>query len=136
MITIKELELPAKLENLNPFMDFISNLAENSGFSAKRINDINLAIEEILVNVFNYAYGNGEGIVKAICSIDDTRFIIEIIDKGSPFNPLVMADPNISEDVEDRKIGGLGIYFVKNLMDEVYYKNIDNKNILTLIIKK
>ena len=93
---------------------------------------INTALEEVFVNVASYAYEKG-GTVEVTLSKykDHIKFVFK--DNGKPFNPLDMKDPNITASSEDREIGGLGIYMVKKIMDDVSYEYINNQNILTLI---
>lgn len=124
----------AKLENLEPMLDFIEQRAKGLGFDAKKLNGIRLASEEALVNVINYAYPDKQGSMEiAYDSKDDKRLVVEIIDWGIPFNPLLMPEPDIESPVERRKIGGLGIYLARSIMDEVSYRREEDRNILTLI---
>jgi serine/threonine-protein kinase RsbW len=129
--------LPAQLSYLQTFIDFITSCSRDQGFNQKKIHEIELAAEEALVNIFNYAYEGNNGDVEIICRIDDDeRFILEIIDTGIPFNVLSVKDPDISADISERRIGGLGVFLMKKIMDAVHYRREGNKNILTLIVKK
>jgi serine/threonine-protein kinase RsbW len=129
------LKLSAKLQHLEQLMDFVSNYARKLGIEQKKIGEIQVAAEEALVNVVNYAYRNTEGDVEVICRLDDKdNFVIEIIDSGFPFDLLSLKDPDTSLDISERKIGGLGIYLIKRLMDRVEHKRENNKNILTLMV--
>ncbi|MBA4393854.1 MAG: ATP-binding protein [Desulfobacca sp.] len=137
MPILSEIVLPAKLEHLQKFLHSILGCAREQGLSDKRINEIELVAEEALVNIFNYAYREKEGEVEVICRTDQGRpLIIEIIDSGLPFNPLSKEDPDLKLDIAERKIGGLGVYLMKTLMDQVHYQREDDKNILTLIVNK
>lgn len=101
----------------------------------KRINEIEIATEEALVNIFHYAYQGQEGDAEVSCKTEhDGRFIIEIADAGMPFNPLAVPEPDTTLDVAEREIGGIGVFLIKKLIDEVTYKRDGNKNILELII--
>jgi anti-sigma regulatory factor (Ser/Thr protein kinase) len=128
--------LPAKLENLEVWVKSVSDCAESQGFSPKRIREIELAAEEALVNVCNYAYPERTGDVEVICEIDGNRFIVEIIDSGIPFAITSLPDPDITADADQRKIGGLGAFLIRKMVDEVRYRRENNRNILTLIIEK
>jgi anti-sigma regulatory factor (Ser/Thr protein kinase) len=66
----------------------------------------------------------------------EERLIIEITDFGIPFNPLLQEAPQVTDDISERKVGGLGVYFIKTVMDEVYYRREGDKNILTLVVYK
>ena len=103
--------------------------------SGKRINEIEIAAEEALVNIFRYAYQGQEGDVEISCKAEHGRtFIIEIIDAGMPFNPLSVSEPDITLDVGERQIGGVGVFLIKKLMDDVIYRRDGDKNILELVV--
>jgi sigma-B regulation protein RsbU (phosphoserine phosphatase) len=130
----KELTIEAKIENLDVVQNFIANELDKAGCSVKLENQIKLAVEEIFVNIANYAYGHVVGnVVIRLAAGDDIK--IEFEDKGKPFNPLEKNDPDLTISVQEREIGGLGIFLVKKIMDKVEYRREDNKNIL-LISKK
>ena len=93
-----------------------------------------MAAEEAIVNVINYAYGENEGNIEVVCISEDDRFIIKIVDSGSPFNLLSHKDPDIYMDMSERAIGGLGIYLIKKLVDYIEYKRENESNIVTLVI--
>ena len=136
MQILLSLKLPAKLENLQRFMNSVSDCAKAEGFDRKRIDEIELALEEILVNIFHYAYPELPGDAEVNCKLETGRLIIEIIDSGIPFDVTSLTDPELTADVEERKIGGLGIFLVKRMVDEVKYRREKDKNILSLVIKK
>ncbi len=129
----------ARLENLESLMQFISKCAGEAGFVREKISEIEIAAEEAFVNVMNYAYKetNGKIWVRWGHETDD-RFVIEIADSGVPFDFLAASakDPDTSSDIAHRTIGGLGIFLIKKLMDEIRYAYADGKNILTLVVKK
>lgn len=122
----------ARLDNLELMLDFIERNAKETGFDARKTRQVRLASEEALVNVINYAYPGQSGEVEITCSTEDRRLLLEIADSGIPFNPLLSPDPDISAPMEERKIGGLGIYMVRSIMDTVEYRREQDKNILTL----
>lgn len=94
---------------------------------------LNLAVEEAVVNVMNYAYPQGTvGDINIEAKGDDNQLEFIISDSGTPFDPTAKADANTSLTAEERPIGGLGIHLVRQIMDEVMYERKDNKNILTL----
>lgn len=96
-------------------------------------NTINLVCEEIVVNIVSYAYpDNKNEYLQVIIQNDGINLTIRFIDSGIPFNPLNAKDPDINLPLEERAIGGLGIYLVKQLMDDVTYEYTDKKNILTI----
>jgi serine/threonine-protein kinase RsbW len=137
MKILSQKKIPARLDYLQKSLDLISSCARDQGFNQKKILEIELAAEEALVNIFNYAYKGREGDVEIICMLDNNeKFIIEITDSGEPFNVLSVADPDIRADISERKPGGLGVYLMKKLMDSVQYRYQGNKNILSLIVYK
>jgi serine/threonine-protein kinase RsbW len=136
MHVLSTIRLPAKLDNLYKFLDVVSRCAKEQGFAQKRINDIELAIEEALVNIFNYAYQDNIGDIEVICSLDNDLFMIDIIDSGIPFDLLLHKEPDLTSDISKRQIGGLGVFFIKTLMDDVKYRRENDKNILSFFINK
>lgn len=131
---MKSLKLAAIIENLDQFISFVHTCSEECGFEGKRVMEIELAVEEGLVNIFNYAYPDGEGQVEMQCALKEgKKFVIEIRDKGIPFDGLSRPDPDTTADIENREIGGLGIFFIKKVADEVQYSRNDNMNVLTIV---
>jgi len=131
---VSEIKLAAKLENLEMLIQSVTTCAREQGFSDNKLPVIELAVEEAFVNICKYAYHYGEGAVEIRCKLDDDRFIIEIIDWGMPFDITSLPDPDITQDISERKIGGLGVFFIKKMSDDIRYRREDNKNILTLVI--
>ena len=129
------IRLSARIENLERLIQFVSGYAEKQGLTAKRIAGIELAVEEALVNIFHYAYPDDVGDLEVICKSDNNNgFIIDIIDMGIPFNPLSRPEPDVAEGISERKVGGLGIFLIKKLVDNSSYRRDKGKNILSLII--
>ncbi len=137
MRILETIKVPAKMESLYQCMDFVASCAQKQGLDSKSINRIELATDEVLVNIFNYAYSDCGGDVEISCMIDhDEMFVIEITDSGIPFNMLAASDPDIAADIDQRKIGGLGIFIIKKIMDDVQYRRESGKNYLTLKVFK
>jgi anti-sigma regulatory factor (Ser/Thr protein kinase) len=131
---LSKLKLPAILSNLRKFVELVSKCAEDQGLSSEKVTDIGVATEEALVNICNYAYQGKIGEVKVTCMLDDAnRFIVEIEDKGVPFDFKALENPNLTLDIHEREVGGLGVFIIKELMDEVKYRREGDKNILILI---
>ena len=114
----------------------IINLLNELEVEHKVVYKIELALEELLVNVASYAYAPGHGIIDISYEIEDNprTIVITIVDQGKAFNPLEMEDPDITLPSDERRIGGLGVFIVKNTMDELTYDRKDDKNIL--VVKK
>jgi anti-sigma regulatory factor (Ser/Thr protein kinase) len=130
---MKSLKLVAIVENLDRFISFVHSCSEECGFEGKRAMEIELAVEEALVNIFNYAYPKGKGQVEVECVLKERKeLVIEIRDSGIPFDLLSRPDPDTTADIEERKIGGLGIYFIKKVANEVRYRRSNGMNVLTI----
>jgi len=136
MTVLTSLRMSAKLENLGTFIGSLSNCAKTQGFEQEKVSRMELAAEEALVNVFRYAYPEAPGDVEMTCKLEEDRFTIEIIDSGIPFDVTATPDPKVTGGVHEREPGGLGIFFIKKVMDEVRYRRENDRNILTLIIQK
>ena len=95
---------------------------------------INLALEEAVSNVMLYAYPGKSGQVLVECDKSD-KLVFTISDSGVPFDPTQQEDPDVTQSAEERPIGGLGIFLVRQIMDDIRYERKDDKNILTLIKK-
>ncbi len=128
--------LKNKINEIVLLDSFLEKLSEKWEAVAKHSFNINLALEEAVTNVINYAFeDDNEHLIKLDFSLKNRELKITITDDGIEFNPLLKEDPNTELSLEERKIGGLGIFFVKKIMDNIDYERINNKNILTLIKK-
>ncbi len=127
------LKAKAKLENLDLFLDFIKQFNKKNNISEAVSTEIILVAEEIIVNVMNYAYpdyDNGE--VEINLSTENDLFKFNVIDSGQPFDITAAEDPDVTLSVDERDVGGVGIFLVKNIMDSISYKRENSKNILKL----
>ena len=122
----------ADVKELDNLREYSTSVLEILEFSNKDITMINTALEEIFVNVANYAYVD-KGTIEITLSRYQNKVTFVFKDNGKPFNPLDRKDPNITASSEEREIGGLGIFMVKKIMDEVIYEYVNNQNVLTLI---
>ena len=128
---MKELLIEAKLENLDRVLDFISDFIQD--YPIKTQNQINIAIDEVFSNIARYAYPHDtdEATVRIEVEVKE-EITITFEDNGIAYDPLAKQDPDTELSTEEREIGGLGIFLVKKLMDDVEYKRIGDKNILIL----
>jgi len=129
-----ELVVEAKLENLEKTIDFINSRLENLKYPPDLRNEISIAIEEVFMNIANYAYKPQTGNV-AISIATEDKTLIRFEDSGKPYNPLEEPAPDLEKPLADRDIGGLGIFMVKKIMDNVEYSHQNGKNILTVTKK-
>jgi sigma-B regulation protein RsbU (phosphoserine phosphatase) len=129
----KRIVLLNDIQEVSKLTAFVDEVCEVVGFSPAVTMQMNLALEEAVVNVMNYAYPEGtHGDVTIEAKTNDVRLKFTIIDSGTPFDPTAMEDVDIHQDAEDRPIGGLGIHLVREIMDSVNYERVDNLNVLTL----
>lgn len=113
--------------------DFIEAVAERLGIEPSTALQLQLAVEEAVVNVMDYAYPpDTVGMVTVATTTDGQSLEIVISDSGTPFDPTQQEKADISLSVEERQIGGLGIFLVNEIMDTVSYERKDGKNVLTL----
>jgi anti-sigma regulatory factor (Ser/Thr protein kinase) len=131
---MREMDIAATLENLDAVMAFVDQQLEEAGCSMKTQMQIDIAVEEVYVNIAHYAYNPEIGGVTIRVQIEEEplEIILTFIDKGKPYDPLAKEDPDVTLAAEDRQIGGLGIFMVKKSMDNVSYEYNEGRNILTL----
>ena len=127
-------EFKADKKELQNIETFVKDILESQKCNKKLINKIGLAIEEIFVNIANYAYKDKDGTCNLTIKFDNGKYNFIFEDEGVKFNPLENKNPDISLPASEREVGGLGIFLTKNIMDDINYKYENNKNILTLII--
>jgi anti-sigma regulatory factor (Ser/Thr protein kinase) len=133
----KELEyrLKNKIEEIQTLGAAIELFAETHKIPDQVVFHVNLSLDELLTNTISYGFPEGgEHEIVVRISLDGETLEIQIYDDGLAFNPLEKSEPDISLNVEDRPIGGLGIHLVRKTMDEIEYRWEDNQNIL--VIKK
>ncbi len=128
-------QVPANVELIDKMIDPIISSLEEIEVEHKKVYQVTLALEEIFANISKYAYPSGEGMIDIFYEInkDEKQLKVVIKDKGAAFNPLEKEDPDLGASVSERKIGGLGIYIVKNIIDDIKYQRINNENVLELI---
>lgn len=124
--------LPAATAALVDAQAFVEKMARMKGFSAREQTDLQLATEELFENIAHYAYDGDTGEVELRFSMEKDMATLVFIDSGKPFNPLENEDPKLGLPLEERQPGGLGIFLVRNCMDEMEYSRVDGKNILTI----
>ena len=129
----RSLILPNDIETIPQLNEFIDAVAEEVALDMSLAMSLNLAIEEAVVNVMEYAYPDGEkGNVEIEVTVDEGWLTFIISDSGIAFDPTTKEDADTTLSAEERPIGGLGIFLVKKLMDTIEYQRTDGKNVLTL----
>jgi anti-sigma regulatory factor (Ser/Thr protein kinase) len=132
----KTLVLSNDIRQIPELAAFVEALAEETSLNPAEAMSLNLALEEAVTNVMMYAYPAGvTGQVELDVDALPGRLVFELSDSGVPFDPTAAPDADISLGVEERPIGGLGIFLVRQIMDSVEYARRGGKNILTLTKK-
>jgi serine/threonine-protein kinase RsbW len=127
--------LPATMENTRRLVQFVSGCTRQRGYPDARTKEIEVAAEEALVNICRYAYPGEAGDIELRCRRSGRdRLTIEIEDSGIPFDPLSQPDPELGPDIARRKVGGLGIFLIRKMVNEVRYRRDGGKNVLTFIV--
>lgn len=131
---MKELNIEAKDENLYKVLDFVNEQLDLCECPADVKIQVDIAVEEIFVNISHYAYNPevGPATIRAEVVDNPLSVTLTFVDKGMPYDPLAKDDPDITLSAEERQIGGLGIFMVKKSMDHVDYEYKDGQNILTI----
>ena len=120
-------EIPRVLDAIGAFFDDIPD-AGPARF------DVSLAVEELLSNVIRYAYPEGERhMISVTLSVQDGVVHCHLVDTGRPFDPLSVPEPDIDADLDDRQVGGLGVHFVRRMMQDVRYDRVDGRNEVRLM---
>ena len=130
-----KLKIEGKLENLSLIGEFIGDSMRSFGLDNHKIFDVQLAVDEACTNIIEYGYANEVGTIDIACQRKGDEIIVVIKDRGKPFDPTSVQPPDLNASLEERKTGGLGIYFMKTLMDEVRYEFKEGKNVLTMVVR-
>lgn len=130
-----KLKLIAKEENLDTVNEFVNRQLAQSSCSTDTRVKIDIAVEELFINIASYAYAPqepGEVLIKMSFTDTPPAVTISFSDRGAPYNPLSHPDPDVTLPLEKRQIGGMGLYLVKSLMDDVQYRYYDEQNEITI----
>lgn len=128
------IKITNRLEEVPQMMASIEDICTEEGIDEMTILGINLALEEAVVNVVNYAYPEGTvGDIEMEVNADAKAITFILRDHGKPFDPTAAKEVDITLSAEERQIGGLGIHLIRNYMDEVKYEYCDGQNVLTLV---
>ena len=124
----------ARLDCLDEVLAFVDGQLEANDCPMKSQMQIDIAVEELYVNIAHYAYapGTGPATVRVAVEGDPRSAVITFIDRGVPYDPLAKPDPDVTLSAEERQVGGLGIFMVKKTMDGMEYEYADGQNILTI----
>ena len=127
-------QFSASFEYLDEIREFVGDVARAGGFGDKDIYNIQLAADEAASNIIEHAYeGDRNGVLEISCGMRDGAITIIMVDHGESFDPSAIPLPDLKADLSERKIGGLGIFLMRKLMDEVRYESKKTGNVLTMI---
>ena len=131
---MKECVLEAKIDNIYKLADFLEEQLSKLKVSMAEDMKMNLVMEELFVNIANYAYApkTGSCTIRAEVFPEENAIALTFIDRGVPFNPLKRKDPDVTLSAKERRVGGLGIYMAKREVDEIIYRREGGQNILWL----
>ena len=129
----KEIVINNQIEELERLAIFVEEVADELGLDPELTMNLNLALEEVVSNVILYAYPREMGEkITIMAQCNNQNLVFTITDKGKEFDPTKVEEADVTLSAEDRQIGGLGIFLVKNIMNEVTYQRLEGKNVLTL----
>lgn len=129
----KSLQLEARVINLETVLAFVTESAGDLDWTGARLPNIQLVVEEAVVNVCKYAYPEGNGAIDISAEGDADSFRVRISDSGVPFDILSAPEPDLTADIAEREIGGLGCYLIRLLTDRVSYRRDGDRNTLELV---
>jgi serine/threonine-protein kinase RsbW len=125
-------------ENLADIARFIAGATAHLGLDERETFDVQVAVDEACTNIMRYAYGpDGEGPIELCCELQDDACVITIHDWGRAFDPSAVPEPDVTSPLHKRKLGGLGLYFMRKLMDEVRFEfDAEKGNYLTMVRRR
>jgi serine/threonine-protein kinase RsbW len=131
-----EISIKSAIAEIPAVSDRLEKAMELAGFISEDILDTQLAVEEAITNVIVHGYKSPDGDIVISLRATPGRVDVQIADTAPPFDPLSIPEPDLDGDVEDRQIGGLGVYLIRQVMNEISYRYEGNRNILVLTKKK
>ena len=135
---MSDMTFPASFEFLDEIREFVAQVAREGGFTEKEIYSLQLAADEAASNIIEHAYeGVSDADLDITCDVYGDTLTITMRDTGTPFDPSSVKPPNLKADLSERQIGGLGLYLMRKLMDEVHYESSSKTgNLLTMIKRR
>ena len=131
------LEVPGRFDRLEQISKFIEQAGLEAGLDDTTICRCQLAVDEACTNIIEHAYeGEGRGDIEIACEAEPGELTITIEDQGKPFDPDLVPAPNLNTSLEDMQVGGLGLYFMRQVMDAVEFSYQDGSNKLVLVKRR
>jgi serine/threonine-protein kinase RsbW len=129
------MEFPPVIESLPQMLEYVRGCLVNSNVKKSQLRDIELCCEEALVNIIMHGQA-GKGAIEVECESNAHHFSATISDKGIPFNPIdIEIDPRVDRPLDERKVGGLGLYLIRRLASEISYTRKEHGNILKIVFR-
>ena len=128
---------PAQFESLSAIDHFVADAARRAGLDRCAVYQVQLAVDEACSNIIEHAYGGeGDGVIECGLDIADGELTVTLRDYGKPFDPQSVPEPDVEATLEDRTGGGLGLYFIRHIMDDVYFEFDTKQGNLLMMIKR
>ena len=128
------LSVRARLDNLSKISDFICDSMKSFGLDEHEMFRLQMAVDEACTNIISYGNLDKSSKIDVICRNEGEKIFVVVIDEGIPFNPLEVSPPDLKAPLKDRQAGGLGVHFIKTLMDKVKYERKGEKNVLEMVL--
>ncbi|MDH4137960.1 MAG: ATP-binding protein [Anaerolineae bacterium] len=134
----KTVTFPARFDSLAAIGEFVTRAAEAAGLDARAVYAVEMAVDEACANIIEHAYGGeGRGDIECTCIVKNNELTVILRDYGCPFDPTSVPEPDLCASLEDREVGGLGLYCIRQLMDKVRFEfTPDSGNVLTMVKRK
>jgi serine/threonine-protein kinase RsbW len=129
---------PAKFDQLEAIREFAGQAARDMGMDDSDTYTVELAVDEACTNIIEHAYrGTKGGDIECTCDAGEDNLTIILRDHGTPFDPTSLPTPDLAAKLEHRKVGGLGVYLIRKLMDEVRFEPLaESGNVLTMVKRR
>jgi serine/threonine-protein kinase RsbW len=129
---------PGWFESLGKIAEFVTRAAAAAGLGTTATYAVEMAVDEACTNIIEHAYGGeGRGDIECTCQVDNEGLIVTLRDSGRPFDPSAVPEPDINASLGERQEGGLGLYLIRKLMDEVHFEfSSDTGNVLKMVKRK
>lgn len=127
------IQIENKISEVNRLSLLIEEFGEKNSLSPDVVFDVSLSLDELVTNIVSYGFPDGEkSKIEVNITLNETEILIELIDCGIEFDPTKIPDADVTLSIDERRIGGLGIFFVRKKMNEIKYARVNNRNVLTL----
>ncbi|HPI36527.1 MAG TPA: ATP-binding protein [Ignavibacteriaceae bacterium] len=127
------IQIENKISEVNRLSLLIEEFGEKNSLPPDVVFDVSLSLDELVTNIVSYGFPDGEkSKIEVNITLNETEILVELIDYGIEFDPTKIPDPDVTLSIDERKIGGLGIFFVRQKMNEIKYARVNNRNVLTL----